>query len=104
MTDDARIQEYLAQAEAGEHLWDALVGGKFNASFAAMWRPASIREALYDDYQIHISDEAGKDLYLVLAPMIADIMEEANERVAERMIEILAEFADKADNCPPELL
>ncbi len=99
---DKEQAEYNGQCIEGEHLWDALVRGKFNPSFAAMWRPASIREALYDDYQIQISDEAGKDLYLALAPMIADIMEEANERVAERMIEVLAEFANKVDGCPPE--
>lgn len=94
--------EYAHQCAEGDLLWNALVDGAFNPSFVAMWNPSSIKSSLADDYEVHISDEAGKDLYLVLAPMIADIMQDANERVAERMIEVLAEFANRADGCPPE--
>lgn len=93
---------YIRQCAEGDRLWNALVDGAFNPSFAAMWSPSSIKSSLADDYEVHISDEAGKDLYLVLAPMISDIMQDANERVAERMIEVLGEFANRVDGCPPE--
>jgi hypothetical protein len=93
---------YIRQCAEGDRLWETLVNGAFNSSFIAMWNPSSIKQVLADDYQIHISDEAGKDLYLALAPMITDIMDEASDRVAERMIEVLSEFASKTDGCPPE--
>lgn len=96
--------EYIRQCEEGNRLWKSFFDGGFNPSFIAIWNPASIKETLADDYEVQISDEAGTDLYLVLAPMIADIMQDANERVAERMIEVLGEFANKADGCPPEML
>lgn len=99
---DKEQAEYKGQCIEGDRLWEAFVNGGFNPSFAAMWNPSSIKDTLNNEYAILIGDEAGKDLYLVLAPMIADIMQDANERVAERMIEVLAEFADKVDGCPPE--
>lgn len=93
---------YIRQCAEGDRLWETLVNGAFNPSFVAMWNPSSIKEILAGDYQIHISDEAGTDLYLALAPMITDIMDEASDRVAECMIEVLSEFAKKVDGCPPE--
>lgn len=94
--------EYTRQCAEGDLLWNALVEGAFNPSFAAIWNPSSIKDTLNDEYAILINDEAGKDLYLILAPMIADIMQDANERVAERMMEVLGKFASEADGCPPE--
>ena len=93
---------YIRQCAEGDRLWNALVDGAFNPSFIAMWNPSSIKKVLADDYGIHISDEAGKDLYLALAPMITDIMDDASNRVEEQMIEVLGEFASKIDGCPPE--
>lgn len=93
---------YIRQCAEGDRLWETLVNGAFNPVFIAMWNPSSIKKVLADDYGIRISDEDGKDLYLALAPMIADIMDDASNRAEERMIEVLAEFVKKVDGCPPE--
>lgn len=101
MTEE--VKEYQQQVEAGEHLWGALVNGKFNPSFAAMWRPSSVRDILEDEYETFVSDTDAAYLYDVLADMVADIMKNANEMVESRVTEVLSEFANKVGACPPDM-